>query len=190
MHAFARHSFMGSALAALLVASACSTGDPGGQAVAERIPTLEDATALGVSNARMPVAHLVTAGQLTEAQLDGLVEAGFTNFISLRLATENGAGWEEGHLASGPESFTRLPVAGSAGLTRETVEELDRLLDSAGDAGTVLYCGSSNRVGALMALRAHWMDGASPEEALALGKAAGMTGLEPAVAQLMGLSGG
>ena len=174
-------------LPALLLLAACSGGEPA-QDVA-LAPSLEDATALGVANARMPVPGLVTAGQLSEAQLDGLVEAGYTNFISLRLASEDGAGWEEGHLASGDAHFTRLPVAGTEGLNRENVEALDRLLDAAAEEGTVLYCGSSNRVGALMALRAHWLDGATPEAALELGRAAGMTRLEPAV-QMLGMSGG
>ncbi len=37
-----------------------------------------------------------------------------------------------------------------------------------------------------MALRAHWLEGASAEEALELGRAAGMTRLEPAVREMLG----
>ena len=45
-----------------------------------------------------------------------------------------------------------------------------------------MHCASGNRVGALMALRAS-QNGASAEEAMAAGKAAGLTRLEPVVAK-------
>jgi hypothetical protein len=82
-------------------------------------------------------------------------------------------------------SFARIPVSGATGLTRENVETLDMLLDESSDDGTVLYCASSNRVGALLALRAYWLDGAEPDQALELGRRAGMTSLETRVAELM-----
>ncbi len=158
------------------------------QAPSQPAITLETATALDVRNARMPVPGLVTAGQPTQEQFDGLVAAGFENFISLRLADEGGAGWEEEYAPGAGVSFTRLPVSGNDGLSREAAEELGRLLDAAGDEGTVLYCGSSNRVGALLALKAFWVDGVSAEDALALGKAAGVTRMESTLVELLGLS--
>ncbi len=184
-------------LVGLLAAVACTADvQPQGesevqastQVPAQPAVTLESATALDVRNARMPLPGLVTAGQPTQEQFDGLVAAGFENFISLRLADESGAGWEEDYASGAGASFDRLPVSGGAGLNRETAEELGRLLDAAGDAGTVLYCGSSNRVGALLALKAFWVDGVSAEEALELGKAAGVTRLEPTLMELLGLS--
>ena len=147
--------------------------------------SLDDAVALGVRNARMPVPGLLTGGQLDQAQFDGLSEAGFQTFISLRVASEDGAGWEEAHEA-GTADFVRLPISGATGLTRESVEALDRLLTEVEGTPTVLYCGSGNRVGALLALRAHWMDDVPADEALELGRAAGLTRLEPAVAELLG----
>ena len=44
-----------------------------------------------------------------------------------------------------------------------------------------------NRVGALMALKAFKVDGATPADALAIGKAAGVTRLEPVMRKLLGL---
>ncbi len=149
--------------------------------------TLEAATALGVRNARMPLPGLITAGQLTEEQLAGLVEAGYAHFISLRLPDEDGAGWEEAHAMTSGLDFTRLPVAGAGGLNRENVEALAALLESTGGEPTVLYCGSSNRVGAMLALKAVWVDGAEPEAALELGVAGGMTRLADPVRDLLGL---
>ena len=160
-------------------------GEPAA-AVAERAaPAPGTAAALGVTNAREPLPGLVTGGQPTPEQLDALARAGYARFVSLRPAGERGAGWEEEHVAGRDLAFERIPVAGAGDLTREAVMALDRLIDEAGGEPTVVYCASSNRVGALLALRAHWLEGASPEEALELGRAAGLAGLEGAVAALM-----
>jgi len=82
-------------------------------------------------------------------------------------------------------SFTRIAVDGINGLTRENVMALARALDDAGSNNTVLYCGSSNRVGGLLALKAYWLEGAEPEEALEVGRNAGLAGLESAVTELL-----
>lgn len=151
--------------------------------------TLATATALGVLNAAEPAPGLLTAGQITQAQLDALAAAGYTTFVSLRLPDESGAGWEEAYAASKGIAFHRIPVGGGADLTRERVEALDRILDAAGGPA-VVYCASANRVGGLLALRAHWLDGASPEDALAFGRAAGMARIEADVARLLNESDG
>lgn len=150
-------------------------------------PTLSDATELGVRNARMPVDGLVTAGQPTVDQMEGLARAGFASFISLRPEAEDGAGWEESHAADRSYGFARLPISGVEDLTRENVDAFAGLLEGAGDEPTVLYCASSNRVGAMLALKAFWIDGAEPEEALELGLAGGMTRLEGPVREILGL---
>jgi protein tyrosine phosphatase (PTP) superfamily phosphohydrolase (DUF442 family) len=142
-----------------------------------------------VSNVRSPLPGLITAGQPTPAQMDSLIAAGFRNFVSLRPADEPGAGWEEDHLAGGSARFTRLPISGGGDLTQVAVEEFDRILAQTGGEPTVVYCASSNRVGAMIALRAGWLGDVDPGEALTLGRAAGMTRLEPVVTELL-ISGG
>lgn len=176
------------AVAALLSATACGQPAPepqgrpsitSGGAVA-----LADVQGVGLMNAAMPLENVVTGGQPTPEQLSALVDLGYTNFVSLRPATEEGTGWEEAIVSDEGISFQRIPVAGAEGLTRENVEALDRALDEAGAEGTVLYCGSSTRVGAMLALRAYWLDGADAQTALELGREAGMSRLEPAVTEL------
>ena len=141
--------------------------------------------ALGVQNVAEPVPNLITAAQPTRAQADALVSMGYENFISLQFAEESGAGWEEAGIPGAGARFARIPVGGPDDLTRENVEALARILEEAGGEQTVLYCASSNRVGALLALKAFWMDGAEADEALALGRAAGLRALEPTVRQLL-----
>mgnify|MGYP000097199112 FL=1 len=173
-------------LCGLLVFALVASVSGCGEAEVPSTATLEVASDLGVRNARMPIEGLLTSGQVTEEQFDALVEGGYRHFISLRPESEDGAGWEEAYAQ--PGTFTRLPIAGAGDLTRENVEALDQLLDEVGDDPAVLYCGSSNRVGALLALRAYWMDGVPAEEAAELGRAAGMTRLEAPVLELLGLT--
>ncbi len=182
---------------ALVLSAACggapapASGDGASDAAAPSasagaaLPSLEEARSLRIPNANQPHPLLLTAGALTPEGMEALAESGYSSFISLRSPEEDGSGWEEEFAASSGVAFQRVTVAGAAGLTRENVEALDALLDEAGDDPTVLYCGSSNRVGALLALRAHWLDGIDPDSALALGRASGLSGLEPAVAGLM-----
>ncbi len=172
--------------------SACSdqerpavNSDPGGAPAAEAALAL--ATEAGIRNARMPVAGLITAGQPTEDQLDGLRAAGVEHFVSLRPTSEDGAGWEEARASSEGFSFDRLPIAGAASLTRENVETFAAIMERVGDEPALLYCASSNRVGAMIALKAHWIDGDDAETALELGRSAGLASLENPVRELMGL---
>ena len=146
---------------------------------------LDAALALGVPNAHEPSPGLLTSGQITQAQMDALIQAGYGTFVSLRTPTEEGAGWEEAYAARKGIMFARIPIGGPEGLTRANAEVLDQILKAAGDGKTALYCGSANRVGALLAMRAHWLEGATPEEAMAVGRAAGMTRLEADVARLL-----
>ena len=173
----------------LSTVTACSSGEAGSDAATSETavatgPTLSDAAAIGLRNAKTPLERLVTGGQPTPEQLEGLVQAGFAHFISLRPAAEDGAGWEESGVGDGA-TFARIPISGSGDLTRENVEALDRLLSETGDEHTVLYCASSNRVGALLALRAAWLQDMPVEQALELGREAGMTRLEGAVTELL-----
>ena len=165
-----------------------STAAPSATAVGAK-PTLEAANAAGLSNARMPRPGMLTAGQPTNAQFEALSEAGYTRFISLRPQTENGGGWEEADAAAHAHDFDRLSIAGAGDLTRDNVAAFAALLDEAGDAPTVIYCASGNRVGAMLALKAAWIDGVAPDEALRLGLDAGMTRLEGPVRELLGLAG-
>ncbi|MDT8369772.1 MAG: hypothetical protein RQ745_11230 [Longimicrobiales bacterium] len=162
--------------AGLLLLAACTAApaDP-----------VAEATELGVPRVAAPLPGVITAAQPSQAQVDELRSRGYRNFISLRLPTESGAGWEETHLPAAGSNFARIPISGADDLTRENVEALDDLLDDAEGETTLLYCASSNRVGALLALRAFWFEGADADAALALGREAGLMGLEPAVREIL-----
>lgn len=179
---------MKSQLAALLTLvslpiGGCKTEPPPRDASAIRA----DVEALEVENGRAPLPGVLTSGQLTEEQLAGLAEAGYTTFVSLRLPTEEGAGWEEARAEQLDVRFIRIPVEGADGVTEANARRLSAVLADA-EGPTVVYCGSSNRVGALFALEAFYVDGLGPEDALAVGQAAGVTRLEPRVRALLGMN--
>jgi hypothetical protein len=148
-------------------------------------PSLEDVQDVGVTDPAMPLDNVVTMGQPTEEQLIALTDLGFTHFVSLSSATEEGAGWEEGIAADEGIQFARIPITVANGLTRESVLELDRVLNEAAEESTVVYGATSDPAGALLALRAHWLEGADPQAALELGREAGLSELEPEVNALL-----
>src|SRR3546814_1034559 len=65
-------------------------------------------------------------------------------------------------------------------LTRENVLAFDALLRDA-ERPVLVHCASGNRVGAMAALRAAWVEGRSAEEAIAMGRDWGLKGLEEEV---------
>ncbi len=79
--------------------------------------------------------------------------------------------------------YVAFPVLGRDAISFETAAQLDALLEDV-DGPVLLHCGSGNRVGALLALRQS-LKGATDEEALAFGKDAGMTRLEPRVREVL-----
>ena len=135
---------------------------------------------VGLPNERMPAAGLLTGGQVTREQMTELAEMGYSTFVSLRPVSEEGAGWEEEFAAGQGLTLVRIPVGSAEDLTRENARILADTLAEA-DGKAVVYCQSGNRVGALLALKAHWIDEDGAAEALAFGRDAGLTRLEPAV---------
>lgn len=132
-----------------------------------------------------PTPSLLTAGQPTAADFEALAKAGLKHVINLRPVTED-AGFDEAALAARLGlSYTNVPVAGPGDLNLANTRALDAALAKAGNEPTLVHCASSNRVGALLALRAGWLQQQPAEAALAAGRAGGLTKMEPAVAQLL-----
>lgn len=152
-------------------------------------PTVDDQAVLGlgIRNAVVVDEHLVSSGQPSEAQLGRLAETGFTHVVQLRPADEEGSGWEEARAQELGLQFERIPVAGGADLTEANARALDAAIARAQGQGVLVSCASGNRVGGLLALRAHFCQGLAPEAALELGKKAGLTRAEPAVRAALGL---
>ena len=141
-------------------------------------PERPAATLIEIPNARTPLDGMLTGGQPTPEQLERAAAAGYRTIINLRTDAEEGFDWEEAAVAELGMRYVMIPVAGAAGLTRENVERLGGALSDPEAAPVMIHCKSGNRVGALLALKAAWIDGASGDEAIQLGLDAGLTRLE------------
>ena len=124
------------------------------------------------------------SGQPTPDQLALLPAAGVRHVIDLRPDGETPDLDERMVVVHLGLDYQSLPVSGAKDLTRQNVATFDEMLKRTEGEGVLMHCGSGNRVGAMLALRARWLQGKSAEEALAIGKAAGMTGLEADVKTL------
>lgn len=136
-----------------------------------------------------PAPDLITGGQPTAENLKTMAGAGLKHVINLRPPVED-AGFDEAALAAKLGlRYTLIPIAGAGDLTAENARKLDAALAAAPGQPTLIHCASSNRVGALLALRAARLQGKSDDDALAFGRAAGLTKMEPQVQQILAQKG-
>lgn len=134
---------------------------------------------------RMPASDLLTAGQPTPDDFKALAAAGLKHVVSLRPASED-AGFDEAALSAQLGlSHTVIPISGPADFTLARAKDLDLALAAAKGEPVLVHCASSNRVGGLLALRAAWLQGKSNEDAMDIGRAGGLTKMEPIVADLL-----
>ena len=141
----------------------------------------------GVPNLCSPYEGVWSAGQPSLAQFQAAAAAGCAAIINLRPDSEMEACGidERAMVESLGMKYVVIPVAGPGSLQPDTARALDAALSEAGTP-VLVHCGSGNRVGALFALRAAWLQGVAPAQAVALGRAAGMTALEPAIRGILG----
>lgn len=135
----------------------------------------------GLPNVSFPAPHRVASGRLQAGDMAALKGAGIRQVIDLSANAETPDFDEAAAMRSADITYHNLPIHGAADLTRANVARFDRLLRNVGDQTTLVHCASSNRVGAMIALRAALVDGQSTAEALAEGRRWGLKSLEPAV---------
>jgi len=122
---------------------------------------------------------VTSAGQPDEAALEVFADAGYATVIDLRGADEDRGLQEAAVVEDLGMHYVELPITGPEAISYANARKLDELIGLSG--GPVLvHCGSGNRVGALLALRAK-LHGADDESALQLGREAGLTRLEEVV---------
>lgn len=121
----------------------------------------------------------------SQAQVDALKADGVQVVISLVPDGEQAVLDESTAVQQAGLSYVSIPVASAADLTEANVSALDQALAKYADEKVLVHCGSGNRVGALLALRANWLHGVSADEAITIGREAGMTRLEAPVRALL-----
>lgn len=129
-----------------------------------------------------PVDGVTTAGQPDEANLKVFADNGYVAVIDLRTSGENRGFDEPAVVESLGMDYINFPI-GRDGVTFENARTLEDILVRY-DQPVLVHCGSANRVGALFALNTfrHTED---TEKALEAGRAAGLTGLESTVKEVL-----
>jgi len=126
-----------------------------------------------------PVDGITAAGQPDVAALKVFADSGYVAIVDMRGPDEDrGMDDEKGVVEGLGLEYIAFPIT-SDDLTFDRARELDELIQSY-DEPVLVHCASSNRVGAMLALR-HSLNGASDEEALQHGREGGLTRLEPVV---------
>lgn len=154
-------------LASLATLWLCSAAGAGG------LPQLDMSLAAPVGES------VISGSQPTRADLAKLRDAGVRAVVDLRDPSED-RGFDEAAVAKELGLvYVSLPVSGAAGVTAENAAKLDEILREQ-SGKTLVHCASGNRAGALLALRAA-ASGQGADEAILLGRQAGLTGLESTV---------
>lgn len=158
---------------------ACGGAAPRAEEPVASDAPVEGGSALALPNQGQPEDGVTTGGVPTADDLAAAAAAGYTLVVDLRTETEAGQPDERAAVEGLGMRYESIPVAGADGVTPENAARLDEALAGAGGPA-IVHCASGNRAGALMALRA-FAAGASVEDALAVGRSAGLASLEGAV---------
>lgn len=127
---------------------------------------------------------IATAGAITASDIEPLHAAGIETVVDLRIDDETPEFDERAAVEAAGMKYVNVPVHGANGLTRETVNAFDAAVRNS-PKPLLVHCASSNRVGAMLALNAFHVEKKSADEALTLGRAAGLKSLEPVVKGLL-----
>ncbi|WP_296403187.1 sulfur transferase domain-containing protein [Psychrobacter sp.] len=142
--------------------------------------SLKDLLSEVLVNAKFPDANTVVSGKLSADHIDKIAKAGIEHIINLQpeseLSFDEKAAVEEAGI-----HYTHLPIAGAEDLKQINLLEFDKVLRANHGKKTLIHCGSGNRVGACIALRAGWLRGRKMETAIERGKEHGLSSLEEEV---------
>lgn len=141
---------------------------------------------LDVPNACAPQDGICTGGRPRPEHLRQAKERGVRRVVNLCPPDEACDYDEAAVVAALGLDYVNIPVAGPADLTPENARKLAQAIrDASATRPVFVHCASGNRVGGLFALKARYVDGLDAERALAVGRSAGLTKLEPEVRKLL-----
>lgn len=153
------------------VAFACAADEPAAEKPSEPAMLQTDPAARIMNEATYGA--YVFGGMPEADDLQAYKDAGVTRVVTLRTPTEN-EGYDEAATCDGLGlEFVRLPYDPSADDPAAIDAILDEFRKGPGD-GTLVHCGSGNRVAILFAVHRVLDDGVDLEQALADAKAVGL----------------
>lgn len=131
-------------------------------------------------NAKFPDINTVVSGKLSPEKVAKAAEAGIEHIINLQPEAELTFD-EKATVEAAGMDYTHLPISGADDLKQLNLLEFDKALRAHHGKKTLLHCGSGNRVGACVALRAGWLRGRKMDTAMQRGKEHGLDSLEEEV---------
>ena len=139
---------------------------------------------LSISNLCSPQPDLLASGMPNAQDLENAAKKGIKTVVNLCPVEETPA-TEAGQVDALGMKYACIPVKGPQDLTPASARKLADLVQDCDNHPILVHCRSANRVGALFALKAFWFEGKSAEEAINIGKSAGLTMLEDGVKNIM-----
>ena len=127
-----------------------------------------------------PDENTIVCGALDETKVAALAAAGVE--LVLNLQPDDELSFDERAAVEGAGmAYEQLPISGANDLKQLKILAFDNILRQHHGKKTVMHCGSGNRAGAAMALRAGWLRGRKMDTALERGRSHGLTKLEEEV---------
>jgi len=127
-----------------------------------------------------PDDQTIVCGALDSEKVASLAKAGVELVINLQtdeeLEFDEAAAVRQAGMA-----YEHLPINGADDLKQLNILAFDKILRQYHGKKTAMHCGSGNRAGAAMALRAGWLRGRKMDTAMQSGRNHGMTKLEEEV---------
>lgn len=127
-----------------------------------------------------PDANTIVCGALNEEKVAALAKAGVELVINLQLEDELSFN-ESAAVERAGMSYEHLPINGAEELKQLKILAFDNILRQYHGKKMAMHCGSGNRVGAAIALRAGWLRGRKMDTAMERGRSHGLTKLEQEV---------
>jgi uncharacterized protein (TIGR01244 family) len=153
-------------------------------ALGQAVEPVEDALS-DLPRVRFPEPGRIVSGAIDARHIEALKRAGIRHVVNLRPVEENPGFDEVKVVTEHGLRYHAIAIHGPQSLTKQNVEEFDRVLAEIDNEPALIHCSSGNRVGAMIALREGWMRGASVQEAIELGKRWGLGALEAPVKALL-----
>lgn len=127
-----------------------------------------------------PDQQTIVCGALDNDKVIALAKAGVELVINLQadeeLKFDEAAAVEQAGMY-----YQQLPIRGAVDLKQLKILAFDNILRQYHGKKVVMHCGTGNRAGAAMALRAGWLRGRKMETAMERGHSHGLTSLEQEV---------
>lgn len=127
-----------------------------------------------------PDDNTIVCGALDDEKVAALAAAGVELVLNLQPDDELNFD-ERAAVERAGMHYEQLPISGAKDLKQLNILAFDNILRQYHGKKTVLHCGSGNRAGAAVALRAGWLRGRKMDTALERGRSHGLTKLEEEV---------